>query len=58
MPSRRALRSNRVVTDDNWLPSDQRRAIRLSCALALMGSYRGTSLIRNTPLLGPYKRTM
>ena len=27
-------------------------------AVQLLNEYRGTSLLRNTPLLGPYSRTM
>ena len=29
-----------------------------STCVRVAGVYRGTSLIRNTPLLGPYSRTM
>jgi len=34
------------------------RGILLSWLLADKARYRGTSLIRNTPILGPYIRTL
>ena len=52
------LNQDRVFPREAHLPSDTNTTLFLRFSAHMLYDYKGTSLIRNSALLGPFSRTM